>query len=157
MTGDDPQAESLYQMERDFLNGHTLHVVPLAVLQRAARYVCREWGLPSVSVKSKTFRDYHAVCDMDDRIISIHPKTGCNALTLAHELAHYLVYCTAPRAQFHGPLWLAVYCYVAAQFGLGSVGAFRLTARERGLSLAPSNAVEALRVRSRTTRNRPRA
>lgn len=148
----DPQAESLYDMERAFLEGHTRHAVPLPLLRRAARYVCKHWGLPAVTLDDRAPKGYHAVCYPTDRTILLDSKTGCNALTLAHELAHYLVHCVAPRAQNHGPLWLAVYCYVAAEFGLGSVGAFRLMARERGLSLAPSSAVEALVAKSRSVR-----
>ncbi|MGH8235416.1 MAG: hypothetical protein ACREXP_00150 [Steroidobacteraceae bacterium] len=54
-------------------------------------------------------RGFGAMYDGEDTSVTLHPKYGCNGMTLLHELAHHICTLRYPKAQDHGAAFCRIY------------------------------------------------
>jgi hypothetical protein len=130
----DPQSGRLYAMEHMELRGHRLHRLPLKTIRRLARKVCYLYGIPEVSIR--VYVDGNWVGSETDGKIQLDPELGMNGITLAHELAHRIVYLKHPRAQDHGPLFVLYYGALLHSLRLVPFDGFKAICRRHKVRIA---------------------
>lgn len=106
-SANDPQQLRVYEMERAELAGHSYHVAPLKVLRRHARLLSKAYGVPTPKVYVRS--EVGSSGSYDGTKILLDPDEGKNLCTLAHEMAHHIVWHWYPRAQDHGPTFMGIY------------------------------------------------
>lgn len=120
-------------MEHEAFGGHDVHVVRLDELRKRADAVCKDRCLPGVTITVRRVPGSVAMCYPEDGRIILGPKRGKNLLTLAHELAHYVVHHKHPKAKDHGPTFIRVYAEIVEELGVIPKDAFLKVARKHGL------------------------
>lgn len=104
---DDPQRERVYAMEKAELTGHSYQSAPLKVLRRHARLLALAYDVPVPKVRVRAEPGQSG--SYDGETIVLDPDEGKNLCTLAHEMAHHIVWHWYPRAQDHGPTFMGIY------------------------------------------------
>jgi hypothetical protein len=108
--GQDPQRDLVYAVEKLHLGYHTRHSLPRRSLYALVRRVCKAYGVRRPTVRiGKVDRGFAAICDFEEKRISLDPKFGCNGLTVLHELAHWICFLRYPSAQLHGAAFCRIY------------------------------------------------
>lgn len=110
----------------------------LKTLLRYVRMVCRLYGLPRVTVRVQTIES-KGVYRFNDRhtYIALDPAWGMNAVTLAHELAHYVTHKKFPKTrQDHGPRFVRVYAEVLHIMRLMPLAGMKAICRKHGVKMA---------------------
>lgn len=130
----DPQKPLVYAMEDEEFRGHCRHRLPLKLVRRYARRLCRIFDVPQVSIRVYRVRGHGGQCS--DGQIQLDPKCGMNGLTLAHELAHHVCDVKHPRAQAHGPLFAAYYGALLSALRLVPRVGFRAMCRKHGVKFS---------------------
>jgi hypothetical protein len=133
---DDPQRDLVYAMEKLHFAGHCRHVLPRKMIKRWVRRVCRTYRIPQpkLAIKEPTVRGRSAECD--EVGVTLHPKWGCNGLTLLHELAHWIVFNRHPYATDHGPTFMRVYGELLDTMRLVPFAGFRAVCVRHGIKVA---------------------
>lgn len=138
----DRQRERLYAMEFRELRGlwHGTRTAP-KTLQRHVRRVCRLYGLPVVSLQFRTIESKGLYIFNRKNglpgLIRLDPQWGRNAITLAHELAHYVTHMKFPKTrQDHGPRFVRVYAEITYILRLVPLEGFKAICRKHGVRMA---------------------
>lgn len=133
----DPNKAALYRMEQREFAGLWMHVrQPMKYLQRRARAICRMYEVPPAKIRARTEpgcdAQYHDHCDTIDL-----GKTGRNVLSLAHELAHHIVWKRhGNRAQDHGPMFVLVYGQLLSSLRCCPMAGWRAACKRHRVKIA---------------------
>jgi hypothetical protein len=157
----DPNKQAVYRMEKREFAGVWLHVKqPMKYLQRRANAVCRLYEVPTVRLRVGRVEGGCAEYDSVDRLIRIddrHKVTARNLLTVAHELAHHIVWERhGNRAQDHGPMFVLVYGQVLSSLRLCPFAGWRAACKRHGVKMAAWRPHAASLVSSTAPKNRHR-
>lgn len=136
MRGPDDQKELVYAMEFRELRGLWRGTkTKLKTLKRYVRLVCRLYGLKPCGLFIRGMEAKGCYWNYD-RTIQLDPY-GMNAVTLAHELAHYVVHMKhSSRAQDHGPQFVRRYAEILHILRLFPIEGMRAICRKHGVKMA---------------------
>lgn len=138
MVKDDPQAERVYEMERDELGGHFDHRVKLSTLRSLAKIVCKEYEVPPVTIYVRRLKGYDGAWHTDNSIY-LHADVGVNAVTLLHEVAHHITAHRHPKAHAnapHGARWVRIYADLLDRCRLVPLAGMRAACRLHKVKIA---------------------
>jgi hypothetical protein len=134
----DPQAERVYEMERDELGGHFSHKLNLSVLRELAKTVCKEYKVPQVTLYIRRIKGFDGAWHTDNSIY-LHADVGMNAATLLHEVAHHITAHLHPKAHNkapHGGRWVRVYAELLDRCRLVPLAGMRAACRVHKVKMA---------------------
>lgn len=134
----DPQRELVYAMERRELRGHSLHRARLKHLRATMNRYCRKAGVKPPTLKVRRNSRYGELdVDFDPPRLTLEPTCGVNYKTLAHELAHHIVWMKyGNRAQDHGPVWVKTWIRLLHCFRIVPEAGMRAICRQYGIKIA---------------------
>lgn len=135
----DPQQSRVYALERGFI-GHMANVfLTQKQLQEIADYVCRRAKVPKIKIEVNTSARpsacgtyYPATVFAPARLVLFKYRHGCNAMVLAHEVAHHIHDSMADGNvdAAHGPEFLGIYRRVLHRLNLVPEYAFDAGAKK---------------------------
>ena len=148
----DPQREEVYRWEQDRKGTVIKNATPVRMLRGLAKRVCRDYGIPAPPIKFV----YHeglewAGIACPDRGLALNRFwSGRNIRTLAHELAHWIMFQYQIPEAPHGRTWLGIYLYLTDVMFVEPLSASLPSARKAGLRYKHPRYVQpgALRVAS---------
>lgn len=130
----DPQERAVYVMERMELRGHRFHVASRETLRRAARRLSRSFNVHVPVLKFKRLSRYGV---WEDDVITLDDERGMNYLTLAHEMAHHVVFNRCGhRAQDHGATFVRAYAQALEVLRIMPVASMRALCRKYLIRIA---------------------
>lgn len=135
----DPQRKLLYAMEFRELRGQWRgNKTSKKTLDRYMRLVCRLYGLPRLVIRYRTIATKGVYLhDARGCRITLDRQWGCNAVTLAHELAHYVTHKKFPATkQDHGARFVRVYAEVLHILRLMPIEGMKAICRKHGVRMA---------------------
>lgn len=132
----DPQKQDVYRMEHREFRGVWKHVdQPLRYLRKMSDQVCDMYSVPRIPVEFGKVRGGSAEYIVGSQITL--DEKGQQLFTLAHELAHHIVWCRyGHRAQDHGPMFVFVYAQVLSSLRIVPMAGMRAACRRNGVKMA---------------------
>lgn len=133
----DPNKAALYRMEQREFAGVWLNVKqPMKYLRKRARAVCRLYQVPQARVLARGAPGCDAQYHDDSGTIDLCGN-GRNLLSLAHELAHHIVWTRhGHRAQDHGPMFVLLYGQLLSSLRICPLAGWRAACRRHGVKIA---------------------
>jgi hypothetical protein len=131
----DPQKERVYEMEHAELAGHVRGRVTPHALHDMARQACQLYKLDSPRIECG-IKGSAGWYDYQTRTIGLSAEHGYNLLTLAHELAHYIVDQKWQRSAPHGPTFVRTYAELLDLMRLVPIAGFRAICRRHKVRIA---------------------
>lgn len=123
-------------METRELRGHYRHKVPMKLLRRSMKSVCRKLGIKPPTLKARGIPRCGEL-DSDRARLTLDKDFGRNFLVLAHELAHHIVWVRhGDRAQDHGPTWVKTYIRILHCLRVIPETGMRAVCRQYGITVA---------------------
>lgn len=137
MTAADPNKAALYRLElREFAGIWRYVKQPMKYLRRRASAVCKLYQVPPVRIRAGKVEGGSAEYEADDARITLD-GTARNLITLAHELAHHIIWCRhGHRAQDHGPMFVLVYGQALSSLRCCPMPGWRAACRRHGVKIA---------------------
>lgn len=143
----DPQRQEVYRMEKQGLYGlnrSRLHRDEHATLVSMA---CSKFGVKSPRIRyeaSPKWAGWYGADPHPTVTLSTCYSGGLSAMTLLHELAHYLVHVADPHDYLepHGPEFLGVYGDLMEATGFVVRGSWRLLTKEYGVKTMRTGSLE---------------
>lgn len=138
----DPQRGLLCRVERE-LNGNSIgHVASHEYLCKLSNKICRYYRVPALEIhianKPKQ-REYawveYTTGKNDHKVFLNRAFDGQNAMTLLHELAHYVTDCNFKNHENHGKEFVAIYMHLLHKYKILPQDAFRVIARRWNIQI----------------------
>lgn len=142
----DPQKQALYDMEaREFRAVWFRVKQPMSYLRSLARSLCKMYDVPNVALVSRRLHGHAAEYDFESCRVVLNAKgdingssgNGRNVFTLAHELAHHIVWHRhGNRAQDHGPMFVLVYGQLLSSLRVLPLAGWRDACKRHSVKIA---------------------
>jgi hypothetical protein len=134
----DPQREEVYWMEKHGLFGLNRSRITRAEHKELLHLVCSKYGVEPPRLRyavNKRWAGYYECVTVPTITVSTVYVGGLSAMTLLHELAHYMIHRADPDERFtpHGPEFVGLYGDIMERAGFVPFGAWDLLVDQFGL------------------------
>jgi hypothetical protein len=155
----DPQREAVYKMERHGLAGLNRARLSRVDLRRLMELVCAKYRVDPPVLRWKAMAGWSGVYEWKTSAVITLSTTyvgGLSAMTLLHEVAHYLVHSvdTQDNLPAHGPEFVGVYGDLLESGGFIPFGSWALICAQYKVQrmntgrLSPAGVMRALKKRA---------